>query len=102
MRPIEMLLTVANMFTFLGVAVPRLRTNRWSGYFVLIMLTGAVVQICLEGVRWQMVFAYALTGLFLIIWGAQRVTAAKREGSTSRSFPTESSPVGLPFSASLV
>jgi len=72
MRPIETLLIVANFLTFLVFAVPRLRAIHWMGYTVLIPLALAVVQIFLEGPRWQMDPAYVLTGLFLIVWVVQR------------------------------
>jgi predicted dienelactone hydrolase len=76
MRPIETLLIVANFLTFLAFAVPRLRAIRWMGYIVLVTLALAVVQVLVEGPRWQMVPAYVLTGLFLIVWVLQRVGAA--------------------------
>jgi pimeloyl-ACP methyl ester carboxylesterase len=82
MRPIETLLIVANFLTFLVLAVPRLRTIHWIGYAVLITPALAVVQIFLEGPRWEMVPAYVLTGLFLIVRAGQRLVktnwAAKR------------------------
>jgi predicted dienelactone hydrolase len=71
MRPVEILLVVANLLTFLVVAVPRLHAARWMGGVVLITLSLAVVQVLLEGPRWQMVPAYVLTGLFLFVWVVQ-------------------------------
>ena len=76
MRPVETLLVVANLFTFLMFAVPRLRARRWTGYIVFITLALAVVQVLVEGPRWQMVPAYMLTGLFLVVWVVQRVAPA--------------------------
>src|SRR5579862_8235389 len=73
MRPVETLLIVANFLTFLVLAVPRLRAGRWMGYVVLIALALAVVQVLIEGSRWQMVPAYVLTGLFLIVWMMRRL-----------------------------
>jgi hypothetical protein len=67
MRLIETLLVGANVFTFLVFAVPRLRAIRWTGYIVFITLTLAVTQVLVEGARWQMVPAYMLTGLFLVL-----------------------------------
>jgi predicted dienelactone hydrolase len=68
MRPVEILLLVANLLTFVVVAVPRLHATRWMGGVVLITLALAVVQVLLEGPRWQMVPAYVLTVLFLVVW----------------------------------
>jgi hypothetical protein len=71
MRPVEILLVVANLLTLLVVAVPRLHAARSLGGVVLITLSLAVVQVLLEGPRWQMVPAYVLTGLFLCVWVVQ-------------------------------
>jgi hypothetical protein len=76
MRPIETLLVVTNFLTFLVFAVPRLRAIRWMGYIVFITLALAVVQVFLDGPRWQMVPAYGLTGLFLLVWIIERVAPA--------------------------
>jgi hypothetical protein len=73
MRPIETLLIVANSLTFLAFAVPQLRAIRWTRYIVLITLALALVQIFVEGPRWQMVPAYVLSGLFLLVWVVQRL-----------------------------
>jgi pimeloyl-ACP methyl ester carboxylesterase len=74
MRSLEILLVGVNVLTFVGFALPRLRASPWTGYLVLITLTVAVVQILLEGARWQMGPAYLLTGLFLVVWGMQHLT----------------------------
>ncbi len=54
MRPVETLLSFANLLTFVVVAVPRLHAACWMGGVVLITLSLAVVQVLLEGPRWQM------------------------------------------------
>jgi hypothetical protein len=76
MRLFEILLVVANFLTSVVFAVPRLRAIRWTGYVVLITLALVVVQILVEGSRWQMVPAYVLAGLFLVVWVVQRVAPA--------------------------
>jgi len=68
MRSIEILLSVANLLAFFALAVPRLHAVRWTGYVALIALLLAVTQIALEGPRWQMLPAYALTASFFLIW----------------------------------
>lgn len=76
MRPFEILLAVANFLSFVVFAVPRLRTIRWTGSIVFIALVVVVIQVFVEGARWQMVPAYVLTGLFLIVWEVQRLASA--------------------------
>jgi predicted dienelactone hydrolase len=71
MRPVEILLVVADLLTFLVLAVPRLHATRWMRGIALITLSLAVVQILVEGPRWQMAPAYVLTGLFLFVWVVQ-------------------------------
>ena len=68
MRPIEILLLLANLLTFFVLAVPRVRAVHWTGSVVLIALLLAIAQALIEGPRWQMVPAYALAGLFFLIW----------------------------------
>ncbi len=81
MRAIETLLSLANLVAFFAMAVPRLRTMRWTGYTALLALLIAGVQALVEGPRWQMVPAYTLAGVFFLIWLAQRnAPAAKPTG----------------------
>ena len=76
MRLFEILLVVANFLACVVFAVPQLRAIRWTGYVVFIALALVVVQILVEGSRWQMVPAYVLTGLFLVVWVVQHVAPA--------------------------
>ena len=100
MRAIEMLLLLFNLFTFLVFAVPRLHAVRWMRYIVFITLTLAVVQILVEGPRWQMVPAYVLAGLFLVIWVTQRLAPVggdrlrDRRAAGARSAPCGSCRMG--------
>src|SRR6266540_2363280 len=73
MRLVETLLLLANLLTFLVLAFPRLRAVHWTGYVVLIALLLAIAQALVEGPRWQMVPAYALAGLFFLIWLLQNI-----------------------------
>jgi pimeloyl-ACP methyl ester carboxylesterase len=68
MRPIEILLSVANLLTFFILSIPRLHTVPWIGYVALIALLLAVTHIAVEGPRWQMIPAYVLTTTFFLIW----------------------------------
>lgn len=68
MRPIEVLLSFANLLAFLVLVVPRLHFVRWRGLVILATLFTAIVQVFIEGSRWQMAPAYMLTGVFLSVW----------------------------------
>jgi hypothetical protein len=76
MRPFEILVAVATFLSFVVFAVPRLRAIRWTGSIVFIALVVAVIQVLVERARWQMVPAYVLTGLFLMVWGVQHLASA--------------------------
>ena len=77
MRPIEILLAGANLFTLVVLAVPRLHSARWIGWIVVITtLSIAVAQMLLEGARWQMAPAYMLAGLFVLVWLLQTTAPA--------------------------
>jgi hypothetical protein len=78
MRLLEIVLIVADFFTVVLCVVPRLRAIGWTRSIVLITLVVAVVQILVEGARWQLVPAYVLTGLFLLVWGGQRFVPSSR------------------------
>src|SRR5215216_1448401 len=67
MRPLEILLLVANLLAFLVIAVPLPRAVPWMRHLAPIALAIAGAQVLVEGPRWQMVPAYALAGLFFLI-----------------------------------
>jgi len=68
MRPIETLLSLANLLTLFVLAIPLPRVVFSIRYWVPIALLTAVAQVLVEGARWQMVPAYALTGMFVLVW----------------------------------
>jgi Platelet-activating factor acetylhydrolase, isoform II len=68
LRPIETLLLLANLLTFTGLALPLPRATGWMGHSAPVALLAAGTQILAEGPRWQMIPAYALTGLLFLIW----------------------------------
>lgn len=84
MRPVELLLIIANSLTLVLFIVPPLRAIGWTRYVVFILLVVAVVQVLVESARWQMVPAYVLTGLFLFAWLVQSFTSA--DGLVKRLF----------------
>jgi pimeloyl-ACP methyl ester carboxylesterase len=68
MRPLEILLSLANLLIFCILAIPRLGAIHWMGYLAPITVLIAGIQMLVEGPRWQMVPAYALTMIFFLIW----------------------------------
>jgi hypothetical protein len=73
MRPLETVLLLANLLAFLVLAVPLPRAVRWMRYLAPIAPLIAVAQVLVEGPRWQMVPAYALAGLFFLLWLLQTI-----------------------------
>lgn len=68
MRRIEILVSAANLLAFLALAAPRLHALRWTGYAALVALLLAIAQALVEGPRWQMAPAYALSVLLFFAW----------------------------------
>ncbi len=66
MRAAEVLLLFANLLAFFVLAVPRLRAARLSRHAAPLTLLTAIVQVLVEGPRWQMTPAYVLSGLFFL------------------------------------
>ena len=75
MRPIEIFVSAANLLTFFSLSFPQIRTTPWASYGVLIALLLTIIQVVFEGPRWQMVPAYALMGLFFLVWLLQTRTS---------------------------
>ena len=78
MRPLELSLVLVNLLTLCVLAVPRLHVVRWTGYVAFVAVLIAIVQMIVEGPRWQMIPAYVLTGLFFLVWLLQSTTLAGR------------------------
>ena len=76
MRPIETLLLLANLLTFFAVAVSLPRAVRCLRHSAPVALVIAIAQVLVEGPRWQMVPAYALSGLFFLVWLLQNNASA--------------------------
>lgn len=68
MRPLEPLLLLVNLLSFLTLVAPLHWAPRWTGPLALLGLVVTVTQVWLEGARWQMVPAYVLAGAFLVVW----------------------------------
>lgn len=72
MRPLELLLSLANLLTFVALVTPQLHAARWTGLVVLGALLLALAQGLVEGPRQQLIPAYMLTGLFGLAWLLQQ------------------------------
>jgi hypothetical protein len=67
MRPLEALLSGANLAVPGAFTIPQLRTRPWLRYAALIAVLIAGLQVFVEGSRWLMIPAYALTVIFLVV-----------------------------------
>ena len=76
MRPLEAVLSLANLVAIFVVALPLPRDGLWMRYWVPIALLIAVAQALVEGPRWQMAPAYALAGLLFLAWLLWKVAPA--------------------------
>jgi hypothetical protein len=68
MRPLELLLLVADLVAFWLLVIPWPGRAGWLRYAAPIALPVMGVQLLVEGPRWQMVPAYALAGLLFLVW----------------------------------
>jgi predicted dienelactone hydrolase len=81
MRPLETLELVLNLLAVLGLAIPRRRALSRARDAAALAPASAGAQALVEGPRWQMVPAYALSGVLLLVWLLGR---GKRAGSVDR------------------
>jgi predicted dienelactone hydrolase len=68
MRSKESLLMLADLLAFLVLMLPLPPALHWMQHLTPVALLVAGVQVLVEGPRWQMVPAYALTGLLFLVW----------------------------------
>ena len=68
MRPIETLLVIANFLVFFVFMAPLPGAVGWRRHLAAIALLLAVAQVLREGSRWQMVPAYVLTAMLVLVW----------------------------------
>ncbi len=68
MRLFETLLILADLLVFLSLVIPQFHAMNWIKYSALIAPAFALIQIVVEGPRWQMIPAYALAIIFFVIW----------------------------------
>ncbi|MFN8439834.1 MAG: hypothetical protein U0175_03640 [Caldilineaceae bacterium] len=68
MRPLETLLIVVNVLTFIVLALPLPSSLHGMHYAALLALLIAAMQVLFEGARWQMFPAYGFTLLLFLLW----------------------------------
>lgn len=85
MRPIETLLLLATLLTFFLLAVSLPRAVRWMRHSAPVALLIAVAQVLVEGSRWQMVPAYALAGLFFLVWRLRKSAPTGKSAGQNRT-----------------
>ena len=73
MRPFETLLLLANLLAFLLLVSPFPWAGRWARQLAPVAPLAAVVQVIGEGWRWQLIPAYLLAALALLIWVKRRI-----------------------------
>ena len=76
MRHIEIILSLANVLTFIVLVIPLPRVVCWMRHSAPITLLIAFAQLLVEGQRWEMIPAYVLTALFFSIWLFRTAKAA--------------------------
>lgn len=73
MRPVELLLIVANPLATLFIVVPLRGSARRLGLAAPTAILALIAHLVLEGPRWQMVPSYAVVGLLFVAWLLQGV-----------------------------
>ncbi len=68
MRPLEVLLLLANLVTFLALVVPRFQALPGTRVLAPLAVVIVAAQVLFEGPRWQMVPAYLLSGVLFMVW----------------------------------
>ena len=68
MRPLEGLLSLANLLTLAALALPLPPALRQLRHLAPVALVIAAVHVLVERPRWQMVPAYVLSGLLVVVW----------------------------------
>ena len=84
MRFFEISLIVLNIAVFCILAIRR--TACWFDYAVPAALLIAVIGMAVEGFRWQMIPAYALTAIFVVLWLFSKGSQGGMQVSTVVSF----------------
>jgi predicted dienelactone hydrolase len=68
LRFLEIVLSAANALTLGSLAIPWIRAVRGMGLLAVVATLVAVLHLLVEGPRWQMIPAYALSLVVLLTW----------------------------------
>ena len=79
MRFLELLLLLANWRAVLALMFPQSKQVPWMHQLALASLLLAGAQWLVEGLRWQLVSAYALSRLVFLVWARQRISIPSDE-----------------------
>jgi len=85
MRPLEVLILLALLFSLLAYLIPRSRQPRWLSRPLALAAILVAIHLVVEGYRWQMVPAYALAAFLVLgiaLWS--RGTATQHPPTPSR------------------
>jgi predicted dienelactone hydrolase len=85
MRSVEALLVIANLLTFMALTVPLPQVARWMRYSAPIAFSLAVAQMTVEGMRWHMIPAYLLSGLFFLVWLRKDIAPSRQSAELKRT-----------------
>lgn len=85
MRPLEIVLLVADAVAFIVLALPLRGRARWLPGLAALAPLAAVAQVLGEGARWQMVPAYAMAALFFVAWLLKAARTPGRPAARGRS-----------------
>jgi hypothetical protein len=67
-RPLEVVLSIADAVAFIVLSAPLRRRGSWLRHLAALAPLAAVAQVLSEGARWQMVPAYAVAVLAALAW----------------------------------
>lgn len=87
MRTFEILLATANGLTLLLAAYSFFHRTRWLAYFACAAVLLSIAQIAVEGQRWELYPAYALTSLSFMIWLLPALRRKRRAPKQARAHP---------------
>lgn len=83
MRPLEILLSLANILAFLALVVPGIHAQGWARFVPPAALLIAAAEALIEGPRWQMAPAYGLALTFALVGLGGEALRAGRIGAAA-------------------
>lgn len=85
MRAFEVLLLFVNLIVFMSSVFPLLKGTAFLRHSAHLAVLVALIHVSLEGQRWQMVPAYALTALFFLVWIIKNMVLSETRVVKSRT-----------------